>query len=152
MLMRSRIQSREMYNYYIILYFLGTTGKPKGVQISHDNLLSFTNWMITDKEFATPSRPQMLAQPPYSFDLSVMYWAPTLALGGTLFALPSAITQDFKQLFCDHLFIANRYLDINAFFCGYGHVIRRLQQRENARYHAFYLMRRIDGQNGSKTT
>ena len=63
------------------------------------NDLSFTNWMITDKEFATPKRPQMLAQPPYSFDLSVMYWAPTLALGGTLYALPSAITQDFKKLF-----------------------------------------------------
>ena len=85
-------------NYYII-FTSGTTGKPKGVQISHNNLLSFTNWMITDKEFATPERPQMLAQPPYSFDLSVMYWAPTLALGGTLFALPSAVTQDFKQLF-----------------------------------------------------
>lgn len=85
-------------NYYII-FTSGTTGKPKGVQISHDNLLSFTNWMITNKEFATPARPQMLAQPPYSFDLSVMYWAPTLALGGTLFAVPSAITQDFKQLF-----------------------------------------------------
>ena len=76
-------------NYYII-FTSGTTGKPKGVQISHNNLLSFTNWMITDKEFATPARPQMLAQPP---------WAPTLALGGTLFALPSAVTQDFKQLF-----------------------------------------------------
>ena len=85
-------------NYYII-FTSGTTGKPKGVQISHNNLLSFTNWMITDKEFTTPDRPQMLAQPPYSFDLSVMYWAPTLALGGTLFALPSAVTQDFKQLF-----------------------------------------------------
>ena len=85
-------------NYYII-FTSGTTGKPKGVQISHNNLLSFTNWMITDKEFATPARPQMLAQPPYSFDLSVMYWAPALALGGTLFALPSAVTQDFKQLF-----------------------------------------------------
>ena len=85
-------------NYYII-FTSGTTGKPKGVQISHNNLLSFTNWMITDKEFETPERPQMLAQPPYSFDLSVMYWAPTLALGGTLFALPSAVTQDFKRLF-----------------------------------------------------
>ena len=81
-------------NYYII-FTSGTTGKPKGVQISHDNLLSFTNWMITDEEFSTPSRPQ----PPYSFDLSVMYWAPTLALGGTLYALPSSLTQDFKQLF-----------------------------------------------------
>lgn len=36
------------------------------VQISHDNLLSFTNWMIEDAAFDVPKQPQMLAQPPYS--------------------------------------------------------------------------------------
>ena len=37
-------------NYYII-FTSGTTGVPKGVQISHDNLVSFTNWLLQDFGF-----------------------------------------------------------------------------------------------------
>lgn len=83
-------------NFYII-FTSGTTGKPKGVQISHQNLTSFVNWMLAD--FELPSHPTSLAQAPYSFDLSVMSLYPTLVSGGTLKVLPKNVTDNFKQLF-----------------------------------------------------
>ncbi|MFB9769311.1 D-alanine--poly(phosphoribitol) ligase subunit DltA [Lactiplantibacillus modestisalitolerans] len=83
---------------YYIIFTSGTTGQPKGVEISHRNLLSYVNWMLSD-DFGLPKHPNALSQPPYSFDLSVMDLYPTLALGGTLYALPKAVTDDFKQLF-----------------------------------------------------
>ncbi|RRK11162.1 D-alanine--poly(phosphoribitol) ligase subunit 1 [Lactiplantibacillus garii] len=83
---------------YYIIFTSGTTGKPKGVEISHANLLSYVNWMLGD-DFGLPKQPNSLSQPPYSFDLSVMDLYPTLAMGGTLYALPKAVTDDFKQLF-----------------------------------------------------
>ena len=49
-------------NFYIICTS-GTTGKPKGVQISHDNLVSFVDWEL--KDFDLPDHPRFLAQAPY---------------------------------------------------------------------------------------
>ncbi|PWG00744.1 D-alanine--poly(phosphoribitol) ligase subunit DltA [Levilactobacillus bambusae] len=85
---------------YYIIFTSGTTGKPKGVQISHSNLVSYVNWMLSD-DFKLPDQPRTLSQAPYAFDLSVMDWGPTMAKGGTLVALPKAVTDNFKELFED---------------------------------------------------
>ena len=83
-------------NYYII-FTSGTTGEPKGVQISHDNLLSFVRWTI--QEFHLEQGLRFLAQAPFSFDLSVFSIYPALVTGGMLKPLEKAVIQDFRQLF-----------------------------------------------------
>lgn len=83
-------------NYYII-FTSGTTGEPKGVQISHDNLLSFIRWTMQEFKFEQGCR--FLSQAPFSFDLSVFSIYPALVSGGILKPLEKAVIQDFKQLF-----------------------------------------------------
>ncbi|OTN75433.1 D-alanine-poly(phosphoribitol) ligase, subunit 1 [Enterococcus sp. 8G7_MSG3316] len=82
---------------YYIIFTSGTTGVPKGVQISHSNLLSFVNWTLSDFDLQTGMA--YLAQAPYSFDLSVMDLYPALTSGGCLVPLTKAVVNNFKQLF-----------------------------------------------------
>lgn len=83
-------------NFYTI-FTSGTTGKPKGVQITYNNLVSFCEWMTNDFQLKTGQR--FLCQAPFSFDLSVMDLYPSLLTGGTLVPLSKTEVDNFPKLF-----------------------------------------------------
>ncbi|EOT51428.1 MULTISPECIES: D-alanine--poly(phosphoribitol) ligase subunit DltA [Enterococcus] len=82
---------------YYIIFTSGTTGIPKGVQISHENLWSFVEWECT--QLSIQSGDRFLSQAPFSFDLSVMSVYPALVRGGALVPMEKETIEDFKQLF-----------------------------------------------------
>ncbi|MGX7023608.1 D-alanine--poly(phosphoribitol) ligase subunit DltA [Vagococcus hydrophili] len=82
---------------YYTIFTSGTTGKPKGVQITYDNLESFCEWMLSDFSLKTEQR--FLCQAPFSFDLSVMDLYPSLLTAGTLVPMEKNMVESFPLLF-----------------------------------------------------
>ncbi len=81
-----------------ILFTSGSTGMPKGVQISKNNIDSFTNWF---QKFLGISEESdvIMNQVSYSFDVSVIPIYLGLIHGKTLFSLSKDTLEDFKRLF-----------------------------------------------------
>ena len=81
---------------FYIIFTSGTTGTPKGVQISTNNILDFAQW--TDQEFHYTKETNILLQAPFSFDLSVFDIYPGLMDGVTLNVVDKDTTKNFGKL------------------------------------------------------
>ena len=70
-----------------ILFTSGSTGVPKGVVITHSNVIHFVNWAV--KYFDTKPSDRISSQPPLHFDLSTFDIYGTLSSGAQLHIVPT---------------------------------------------------------------
>ena len=74
-----------------VIYTSGSTGQPKGIKVSHTNLLNST---LARNHYYSENPQSFLLLSPYTFDSSIagIFW--TLATGGKLVIPPKRIEQD----------------------------------------------------------
>lgn len=90
-----RVEGNEPF---YILFTSGSTGEPKGVVITLNNLTHFIDWMVAEQRF-TEAGEVFLNQAPFSFDLSVMDTYLSLVTGGTLFSVTKDHVANLRTLF-----------------------------------------------------
>ncbi|WP_242319014.1 amino acid adenylation domain-containing protein [Bacillus cereus group sp. BfR-BA-01349] len=76
-----KIQLKSQDNAYII-YTSGTTGQPKGVNVTHGNLLNFTRWVKA--QYQISKNDKVLQFVKLDFDLSIIEIFPSLISGSCM--------------------------------------------------------------------
>ena len=93
---RNSVKVQKISILFLLLVLLENQ---KGVQISHDNLVSFVQWTMED--FGIKPGMHFLAWAPFSFDLSVFSIYPALVSGGMLKPLNKSSYSRFSSIIRD---------------------------------------------------
>ena len=81
---------------FILLYTSGSTGVPKGCQLTHANLVAFCHWY--QRYYDLQPHHRVAAYASYGFDASMMDMYPALTCGATVHIIPEEIRLDLIAL------------------------------------------------------
>ena len=83
-----------------IMFTSGSTGEPKGVQITYNSILTFVKW--AEQDFGFNENDVFMNQAPFTFDVSLCDILNALGLGGTLLLTSTEMVKN-QELFLDRL-------------------------------------------------